>query len=54
MVDGAAADTETLQHQAAETASRALGASLGSDSPYLVMFGGSHSLVIACRRAGLE
>jgi hypothetical protein len=36
MVDGAAADTESLQNQAAETASRTLGASLGSDSPYLV------------------
>lgn len=35
MVDGAAADTESLQNQAAETASRTLGASLGSDSPYL-------------------
>ena len=36
MVDGAAADTESLQNQAAESASRKLGESLGSDSPYLV------------------
>jgi hypothetical protein len=36
MVDGAAADTESLQDQAARSASQALGASLGSDSPYLV------------------
>jgi hypothetical protein len=36
MVDGAAADTESLEDQAAKTASQTLGASLGSDSPYLV------------------
>ena len=36
-MDGAPADTQSLQAQAAASASKTLGASLGSDSPYLVL-----------------